>query len=184
VTATDGVLFISRPRKPVLATTDGGRQWKAIPIAPRGFPVEASGRDLFWISQQGSDIRKLYKMRNAVLGHTRTAVVASFPDTWIFEAVRAIPGGAAALANKFEQDDSQFALVVYTDGRCERLPSRRRGDQTASVDHSVLGEPSSTHPVCRTIEWTGVAAAPKALLRGGISNDTTPCPCWSWRHRL
>jgi len=159
VTATDGIVFIPRPRKPVLATTDGGRHWKAIPITPRGFPVEASGRDLFWISQQGSDIRKLYRMRNALLGHTRTAVVASLPEKWIFEAVRAVPGGAAALANKFEQDDSQFTLVVYRYGTVRTF--------TIAQAKRPLICPGSLHTF--SIEWPVVTVvADEATANPGV----------------
>jgi hypothetical protein len=121
-TATDGFAFIPRPRKPVVVTTDNGRNWKPIPLVPRGFPtIEASGRDLFWISQQGIEYRRLHRMPNALLGHTRATVVASIPPNWIFEALRAVPGGAAAVASKSQLDnsrldDSQFSLVVYRYG--------------------------------------------------------------------
>lgn len=142
-TATDGVAFVPRPRKPVLVTTDGGRRWKSIPIVPRGFPIEASGRDLFWISQQGSEIRKLYRMRNALLGQTKSTVVASLPENWIFEAVRAVPAGAAALANNFGLDDSEFALVVYRYGKVRTF--------TIAQAKRPLVCPGSLHTF--SIEW-------------------------------
>jgi hypothetical protein len=142
-TATDGVIFIRRPRKPVLAPTSSGRRWTAIPIVPRGFPVEASGRDLFWVNEQEPNShRQLYRMRNALLGETRTAVVAALPEGRRFEALRAVPGGVAAIANKFASN-SQFSLVVYRNGTA----------QTFSIAHATkpLICPDTVHTFA--IEW-------------------------------
>jgi hypothetical protein len=115
-TATDGIAMVQGPRKPLFVTIDNGRHWKAIGLVPRGFPVQASGHDAYWLTPT-LDEKKLYRMTNALLGRTRTRVIVTLPENWIFEAVEPVPGGVAALANKFRPDDSKYQLVVYRYGK-------------------------------------------------------------------
>jgi hypothetical protein len=169
-TATDGVAFVPRPRKSVLVTTDSGRHWKAITIEPRGFPVEASGRDLFWFSQRGP-IRKFYRMRNALLGQTKTTAVASLPENWIFEGIRAVPGGAAAVADAYLGADTKLTFLVYRYGKVQtftiaqpkRQPICPGSLHTLSIDWpvvAIVADEVATNPgplgACRL--WVGTVA--------------------------
>jgi hypothetical protein len=163
-TSTDGIAFVPRPRKPVLVTVDNGRHWQALPLVPRGFPVQASGRDLFWLTPQGTALRRLSRMRNALLGRTRTTVAASLPQNWIFEAVQPVPGGAAAIANKSQIDNSHldesvFGLVVYRYGRARTF--------TIVRGTTPLVCPGSVHTF--SIEWPVVT-----IVADEVSPDPGP----------
>jgi hypothetical protein len=148
-TASDGIVFVPRPRDPVFVSTDNGRHWRPIPLVPRGFPIEASGRDVFWIAQP--DSRRLYRMRDALLGQTGTAVVALLPANERFEAVQPVPGGAAAVANTFDQNP-QFSLVVYRYGTV----------RTFSIASKPLICPGSVHTF--SIDWPVVTVVADEVL--------------------
>jgi hypothetical protein len=120
--ATDGFAFVGSKvrtrRNRYLVTTDNGRHWKRLPPAALGFPIEATGRDLFWI--RGGLDRRLYRAANALTGRWHPTIAATVPPHFVLHALQPVPRGAAALVQTaFDPGVREYStkLLVYRNGK-------------------------------------------------------------------